>query len=175
MEQANDEVINKIYQIRGQRVMLDFDLAAIYGVETKVLKQAVRRNISRFPSDFMFEISKEEFNRLVDSASSQVETPSYGGRRYSPFAFTEHGTVMLASVLNSDSAVQASIVVVRAFVKMKEMLALHADFAEKITALESKLGEHDEQIALIIGTLRALQPPQPPQPPRKPIGYNNYS
>ncbi|MDR1341863.1 MAG: ORF6N domain-containing protein [Prevotellaceae bacterium] len=172
MEQANDEVINKIYQIRGQRVMLDFDLAVIYGVETKALKRAVRRNITRFPADFMFELTKEEFNYLIDSLRSQIVTSSYGGHRYSPFAFTEHGTVMLASVLNSDTAVQASIVVVRAFVKMKEMLVLHADLAEKIAALEGKFGEHDKQIALIIEALRALQPSI--QQPRKQIGYNNY-
>ncbi|MDR1024078.1 MAG: ORF6N domain-containing protein [Prevotellaceae bacterium] len=172
MEQTNDEVINKIYQIRGQRVMLDFDLAAIYGVETKALKQAVRRNITRFPADFMFELTKEECNNLIDSIRSQFVTLDVSWFRYPPFAFTEHGTVMLASVLNSDTAVQASIVVVRAFVKMKEMLALHADLAEKIAALEGKFGEHDKQIALIIEALRALQPPL--QQPRKQIGYSNY-
>jgi phage regulator Rha-like protein len=165
----SEEFVNKIYQIRGQRVMLDFDLAEIYGVETKVLKQAVRRNMSRFPVDFMFELTKEEFNHLTNSLRSQIVTSSYGGRRYSPFAFTEHGAVMLASVLNSEAAVQASIVVVRAFVKMKEILTLHADLAEKITELEEKFGEHDEQIALIIKVLHDLQPPK--NLPRKKIGF----
>ncbi len=169
MTSNSSEVVSKIYEIRGQRVMLDFDLAEIYGVETKVLKQAVRRNMSRFPIDFMFELSRNEAKVLIDNIRSQFVTLENSWFRYPPFAFTEHGAVMLASVLNSEAAVQASIVVVRAFVKMKEILSVHADLAEKIAELEEKFGEHDEQLALIIKALHDLQPPK--NQPRKRIGF----
>src|SRR5437867_4317305 len=111
----------KIYLIRGQKVMFDADLAALYAVETKVFNQAVRRNLDRFPDDFMFQLTKEE----ADSLRSQIVTSktSRGGRRYLPYAFTEHGVSMLSAVLNSDRAVQMSILIIRAFVKLREILA----------------------------------------------------
>ena len=111
---------NKIYEIRGQRVMLDFDLAPLYQVQTKVLKQAVRRNIERFPADFMFEITIDEYNSLKDSLRSQIVTSNKGGTRYMPFAFTEQGVSMLSSVLRSDAAIQVNIAVMRAFVAMRK-------------------------------------------------------
>jgi len=114
---------NKIHEIRGVRVMLDFDLAALYQVETKVLKQTVRRNLDRFPEDFMFELTEQEHNSLIISLRSQIVTSNNkGGRRYMPFAFTEHGVIMLASLLRSDIAIQTSIKITRAFVAMRSYI-----------------------------------------------------
>jgi phage regulator Rha-like protein len=123
-------VANKIYLVRDQRVMLDSDLAEIYGVQTKALIQAMKRNKNRFPRDFMFQLTAKEWKSL----RSQIVTSKMGrgGRRYSPYVFTEHGAVMLASVLNSDRAIEASIFVVRAFVRMREMLAVHKQFSRKL-------------------------------------------
>ena len=131
--------ISKIYIFRNQRVMMDFDLAEIYGVETRRLKEAVRRNIERFPEDFMFELTQDEFQNL----RSQIATSSWGGSRYAPFAFTEHGAVMLASVLNSDTAAKASIFVVRTFVKLKQLVDTYKVLSDKIDDLEDK---YDEQL-----------------------------
>ena len=114
---------NKIYEIRGQRVMLDFDLAPLYQVQTKVLKQAVRRNIERFPADFMFEITIDEYNSLKDSLRSQIVTSNKGGTRYMPFAFTELGVAMLSSVLNSDTAIEMNRSIMRAFVAVRRFIA----------------------------------------------------
>ena len=113
---------NKIYEIRGQRVMLDFDLAPLYQVQTKVLKQAVRRNIERFPADFMFEITIDEYNSLKDSLRSQIVTSNKGGTRYMPFAFTELGVALLSSVLNSDTAIRINRGIMRAFVAVRQLL-----------------------------------------------------
>lgn len=121
-----------IYIIRGQKVMLDNDLAQLYHVPTKSLNLAVRRNLNRFPADFMFELTKQEYENL----RFQTETSSWGGRRYLPHAFTEHGTVMLASVLNSPIAIEASIQVVKAFVRLRSILAAHKELAKKIEILE---------------------------------------
>lgn len=137
----------KIYLIRGQKVMLDSDLAEVYQVETKVLNQAVKRNLHRFPEDFMFQLAEDE----TESLRSQFVTSNKGrgGRRYSPYAFTEHGAVMLASVLNSPTAIEASIKVVRAFVKMRSILALHQDLAERIEELEKVTDKHDQNFAVV--------------------------
>ena len=114
---------SKIYEIRGQRVMLDFDLAELYQVETRTLKQAVRRNIERFPSDFMFEITESEYNYLKNSMTSQIVISNErGGRRYMPFAFTEQGVAMLSSVLRSETAIQVNIAIMRAFVAMRNYI-----------------------------------------------------
>ena len=131
--------ISKIHIFRNQRVMMDFDLAEIYGVETRRLKEAVRRNIERFPEDFMFELTQDEFQNL----RSQIATSSWGGSRYAPFAFTEHGAVMLASVLNSETAIKASIFVVRAFVKLKQIVDTYKVLSDRIDDLEDK---YDEQL-----------------------------
>lgn len=137
----------KIYLIRGQKVMLDSDLAAIYGVETKTLNRAVKRNLDRFPADFMFQLTDEETKLL----RFQIGTSNKGrgGRRYLPYAFTEHGAVMLASVLNSTTAIEASIKVVRAFVHFRTILMLHQDLAERIEELENAVDKHDEKFKVV--------------------------
>jgi hypothetical protein len=125
----------KIYLIRDQKVMLDKDLAELYGIETKVLKQAVKRNIKRFPADFMFVLIKHEFNNL----RSQFVTSSWGGMRYVPMAFTEQGVAMLSSVLNSDRAIQVNIQIMRVFTQLRQMLATHKELAHKLHELEQKI------------------------------------
>ena len=131
---------NKIYQVRGVRVMLDFDLAELYQVETRVLKQTVRRNLDRFPEDFMFELTEQEHNSLIISLRSQfVTSNNKGGRRYMPFAFTEHGVIMLASLLRSDTAIQTSIKITRAFVAMRNYIMSTQHLEAELTALKAKL------------------------------------
>ena len=154
--------ISKIYIFRNQRVMMDFDLAEIYGVETKVLKRSVKRNIERFPEDFMFELSENEFENL----RCQIGTSSWGGSRYAPFAFTEHGAVMLASVLNSNTAAKASIFVVRAFVKLKQIVDTYKVLSDRIDDLEDK---YDEQLYQIIEAIRELS--EQKNTPRTSIGF----
>ncbi len=152
------EIEDRIYVIREQRVMLDSDLAEIYGLETKVLKQAVRRNLHRFPKDFMFELTLEETRRLESLRSQSVTLDANQSRRgryskYKPFAFTEHGAVMLASVLNAPTAVEASIVVVRAFVKMRSILALHKDLAKRIDQLAKVAVKHENDFDVVFQLL----------------------
>ena len=157
-----------IHLIRGQRVMLDSDLAAIYGVTTKRLNEQLRRNRSRFPSDFAFQLTAEEFTNL----KSQIATSSFhGGRRYRPWVFTEHGALMLASVLNSEIAVQASVRVVRAFVRLREMVAANAQLAVKLEELERRFDSHDDAIANLFATLKQLLEP-PEAPKRREIGFH---
>ena len=139
MEELNG-IQNRIYEIRGVRVMLDFDLAVLYQVETRVLKQAVRRNLERFPEDFMFEVTEVEYNSLIFSLKSQfVISNDRGGRRYMPFAFTEHGIIMLASLLRSDIAVQASIKITRAFVAMRNYIMSTRHIEAELSELRVKL------------------------------------
>jgi len=146
-----DKTDGAIYLIRGQRVMLDSDLAAIYEVTTKRLNEQLRRNINRFPRDFAFQLTAEEVTNL----RSQIATSSlHGGRRYLPWVFTEHGALMLASVLNSDVAVQASVRVVRAFVRLREMIS--AKLAGKLAELERRLDTHDEAIVDLFAALKRL-------------------
>ena len=157
-----------IHLIRGQRVMLDSDLAAIYGVTTKRLNEQLRRNRSRFPSDFAFQLTAEEFTNL----KSQIATSSFhGGRRNRPWVFTEHGALMLASVLNSEIAVQASVRVVRAFVRLREMVAANAQLAVKLEELERRFDSHDDAIANLFATLKQLLEP-PEAPKRREIGFH---
>ena len=149
-----ERIEHSILAIRGKRVMLDSDLAEIYGVETKNLVRAVKRNSERFPEDFMFQLTREEFESLrFHLGTSNV---GRGGRRYLPYVFTEHGAVMLASVLNSPIAIDASVQVVRAFVKLRQLLATHADLARKINALEKK---YDSQFAVVFKAIRELMDP----------------
>src|SRR5438874_2954564 len=154
-----------IYLLRGQRVMLDSDLAAIYRVATRQLNQQLKRNRSRFPDEFAFQLT-------TSSLMSQFVTSSgHGGRRKLPWAFTEHGAIMLASVLNSDIAVQASIRVVRAFVRLRQMVAANAQLAAKFEELERRLDSHDEAIVDLFAALkRLLEPPEPPK--RREIGFH---
>jgi ORF6N domain len=157
-----------IHLIRGQRVMLDADLAMIYGVTTKRLNEQLKRNRLRFPPDFAFQLTAEELTNL----RSQIATSSFhGGRRYRPWVFTEHGAIMLASVLNSQIAVQASIRVVRAFVRLREMVAANAQLAVKLEELERRLDSHDEAIANLFAALRQLLEP-PEAPKRREIGFH---
>lgn len=137
----------KIYEIRGQRVMLDFDLAELYGTETKFLKRAVKRNMDRFPADFMFELTKEELENL----RYQFGASSWGGIRYLPFAFTEHGVAMLSGVLNSSKAIEMNIAVIRAFVALRR-------YALSFDEIAAKVLEHDKEIADIHEALRQLAP-----------------
>jgi hypothetical protein len=149
------EIIERrIYLIRGQKVMLDSDLAELYQVPTKVLNQAVRRKSERFPEDFMFQLTAEE----TDSLRSQFVTSNEGrgGRRYSPYAFTEQGVAMLSSVLSSDRAVQVNIAIMRAFVRIREVLATHKDLARKIEQLEANQKDHVVMLALVVKDIQTL-------------------
>ena len=131
---------SKIYEIRGQRVMLDFDLAELYQVETRTLKQAVRRNIERFPSDFMFEITESEYNYLKNSMTSQIVISNErGGRRYMPFAFTEQGVAMLSSVLRSETAIQVNIAIMRAFVAMRNYITTTTQITAELSEIRARL------------------------------------
>ena len=145
--------------------MLDKDLAKLYNVETKVLKQAVRRNIDRFPDDFMFELSNEEFTNL----RSQSVTSSWGGSRYVPMAFTEQGIVMISSVLNSKQAIQVNIHIIRVFTKMRELILTHKDLLLKMEQLENRVSDHDGKISLVLGYLKRFIDVQ--EKPTKKIGF----
>lgn len=146
----------RIHLIRGQRVMLDWDLASIYGVSTKRLKEQFRRNQERFPDDFAFLLTRKELANL----RSQVATSSlHGGHRYAPIAFTEHGAIMLASVLNSPVAVEASVRVVRAFVYLREQLATNKELGGKLAELEGRVGQHDNAIQQLFEAIRQLLEP----------------
>ena len=157
-----------IYSLRGQRVMLDSDLAVIYGTSTMRLNEQFKRNRKRFPDDFAFVLTRKEFTNLI---SQDAISRSHGGRRTLPIAFTEHGAIMLASVLNSEIAVQASVRVVRAFVRLREMVAANAQLASKLAELERRLDSHDEAIVDLFATLkRLLEPPEPPK--KREIGFH---
>jgi len=158
-------VMNKIYIIRGQKVMLDEDLAELYQVETKRLNEQVSRNIDRFPDDFMFSLKKREFENL----KSQIATSSWGGRRKLPRAFTEQGVSMLSGVLNSETAIRVHIQIIRVFAKMKELLLTHKDILLQLEKIEKKLTGHDEDIQLVFQYLKQLL--NPSQPPRSKIGF----
>lgn len=158
-------IINKIYIIRGMKVMLDKDLAELYRVETNKFNQAVKRNIERFPSDFMFQLSKKEFDNLM----SQIVTSSWGGTRKLPYAFTEQGVSMLSGVLNSAIAIQVHIQIIRVFTKMKEMLLSNKDILLKLEKMEKDVKENKKDIALIFEALKQLL--NPPKQPRRRIGF----
>jgi hypothetical protein len=162
-----ERIEKSILLIRGQKVMLDRDLAGLYAVKTKVLKQAVRRNITRFPEDFMFELTKEEF----ENWRSQFVTSNRDkmGLRYRPMVFTEQGVAMLSSVLNSERAIQVNIQIMRAFTRLRQMLATHKQLARKLAELEQHLESHDQQIQAIFEAIRQLM--TPPDTRRKRIGF----
>ena len=166
---AVEAIASRIVTLRGQRVILDADLAALYGVPTKRLNEQVRRNVERFPVDFMFPLSEEEWAAL----RSQFATSKPGRgqhRKYLPYVFTEYGAIMAATVLNSSRAIEVSIYVVRAFVQLRELLTAHKDLAAKLGELERKLKGHDQAIAGILDAIRQLM--TPPEPPKKrPIGF----
>jgi hypothetical protein len=163
------KVDSKVRIIRGQKVILDEDLAELYGVSVKRLNEQVKRNLRRFPADFIFRLSRIEHTNL----RSQIATSSsiYGGRRYLPQAFTEHGAIMAATVLNSKRAVEMSIFVVRAFVRMREALAMNQQVIAKLADLERRLEGHDVDIQELVNALRQLMAPV--QPNRRRIGFES--
>jgi len=158
-----ERILHSIHLFRKERVLLDADLAALYGVDTRVLVQALKRNAQRFPADFMFQLSDEEWANLKSQSGI---SSSWGGRRTAPYAFTELGVAMLSSVLNSERAIQVNISIMRAFTKLRAMLATHADLARKLAALERK---YDGQFRVVFEAIRDLM--EPPVPAKKPIGF----
>ena len=180
-------VTHRIVVLRGQRVILDAELAALYGVETKRFNEAVKRNAEKFPSDFMFQLTAEEFANLRSQfATSSLDGVSHGGRRYAPRAFTEHGALMAATILSSPRAVEVSVYVVRAFVQLRELANTHQGLAKRLDALEEKTEalamSHDtfsrntrNQLRQVFEALRELAdkvtPTEPPEPPKRPIGF----
>lgn len=158
-----ETLIERIHVIRGIRVMLDFDLAKLYGVETRRLNEQVRRNRSRFPQEFMIQLDNQELARLM----SQIATSKKGrgGMRKPPMAFTEHGAVMAATVLNTPRAIEMSLFVVRAFVQMREAYGASHEIRKRLDELERKIGTHDRAVARILEALRSLM--EPPAPPRR--------
>lgn len=181
---TDEKVISKIYHIRGKRVMLDSDLAQLYNVETKVLNQAVKRNILRFPEDFMFIITQTEWEILRSqfvTSKSQDPSEMRGGRRTLPFAFTEQGIAMLSSILKSETAILVNIQIIRVFTRMRELLSTHKDTLLKLEKIEkallthhSKISKHDDDIDSIFSVLKELlQPVEPEKPTRKRIGFKS--
>ncbi len=162
------EAERAIRLVRGRRVMLDSDLAALYGVPTKRLNEQVKRNRERFPDDFAFEITREEFSALR-SQNATLEAGRGQHRKYLPWAFTEHGALMAASVLNSVRAVQMSIYVVRAFLRLREWAIGHAELASKLAELERRVAGHDEDMKAIVRAIRQLT--EPPAVPHRRIGF----
>ncbi len=172
-------VMNKIYLIRGLKVMIDFDLASLYGVETRVLNQAVKRNSARFPGDFMFQLSKKEWEFLrsqiiissgeINSSQNVMSSRKHRGVLYSPYVFTEEGVSMLSGVLKSHTAIRVHIQIIRVFAKMRRLLLTHKDILLQVEKIENKLTGHDVDIALIFQYLRQLL--NPPQPSRQKIGF----
>ena len=162
------EVIeNRIFLIRGQKAMIDRDLAELYGVETKYLNRQVRYNIQRFPDEFAFRLTKKEKNELVQNCHR------FGSMKHStalPYVFTEHGVAMLSSVLNSDRAIRINIAIIKTFVKLREILSTHKELAHKLTELEHKIEKHDTEIQAIFDAIRQLMEP-PPEKPKRIIGF----
>lgn len=160
-----EAIEKRIYLIRGRKVMLDSDLAELYGVTTGNLNLAVRRNKKRFPSDFMFQVSKDEHQNLI----LQIARASWGGRHTEPYVFTEHGVAMLSAVLKSQRAVEMSVYIVRAFIKLREMLATHRDLAKKMEDLERTQDEQGQQLSEVVQVLKHLL--AEPEPKKEPIGF----
>jgi hypothetical protein len=150
-----EQIESRIFVTRGQKVMLDADLAGLYGVETRRLNEQMSRNSERFPEDFMFQLTDQEFANL----KSQFATSSWGGRRKLPYVFTEHGAIMAASVLNSARTIEISVHVVRAFVHLRELVSGHKELSQKLNQLERKVGAHDRAIAELINAIRQLMSP----------------
>lgn len=173
LAQPVEVVVSRILLLRNQKTLLDADLAELYGVETRVLVQAVKRNIERFPEDFMFQLTTQEFNNLISqsviSSSGTQAAHAWGGRRKPPYAFTEQGVAMLSTVLNSSRAILVNIEIMRAFVKLREMLASNKDLAAKLNDLEHKVESHDQAIAGVLNAIRELM--RPPEIKKRPIGF----
>lgn len=162
----NEIIERKIYLLRGQKVMLSIHLADLYAVEIRALVQAVKRNIERFPEDFMFQLNEEECKNL----KSQIVISSWGGRRHPPYAFTEQGVAMLSSVLRSKRAIHVNIAIMRAFVKLRQILSTHKELAHKLEQLEKKIEKHDEAIKGIFEIIQQLM--AVPEEPKRQIGFH---
>jgi cell shape-determining protein MreC len=168
----DETIINKIYIIRDKKVMIDRDLAELYGVDTRVLNQAVKRNLKRFPDDFMFQLTDEEFRNL----RSQIVTSSWGGSRFKPMVFTEQGVAMLSSVLTSERAVSVNIQIIRVLTRMRAIIESHKDILKKLEILEKKDIELDEKVSLIFEYLKELEQSKQEETEfkqRKRIGFKN--
>jgi hypothetical protein len=175
-----EQIEPRILVIRGQRVILDADLAELYGTTTKVLNQAVKRNAGRFPADFMLQLTSQEAQAMrsqsvtasgpVEPKRSQIATASKRNIRYRSHAFTEHGALMAASVLNTSRAIDVSVYVIRAFVKLREWLSAHKELAQKLAELECKVASHDGAIQSLVAAIRQLMQPPPSSPPPRQIG-----
>ncbi len=159
-----ERIEQKIYVIRDEKIMLDKDLAEIYGVTTFNFNKAVKRNIKRFPEDFMFQLTKEEYESLTFQIG--ISKKGRGGRRYLPYVFTEHGALMAANILNSERAVEASVQVIRAFVKLRQILLSNAELAKKVEQLEKK---YDANFKIVFDAIRKLM--MPPDAPKREIGF----
>lgn len=162
----SERIERRIFMLRGQKVMLSTDLAELYEVQPKALVQALKRNIERFPADFMFQLSQQEFENL----KSQIVTSSWGGlRRAAPYAFTEQGVAMLSSVLRSKRAVMVNVEIMRAFVRLRQMLVAHVELARQLAALEKK---YDAQFKVVFDAIRELMTPVPGK--KRPIGFTSW-
>src|SRR5437868_7190199 len=169
-----------ILYLRGQKIILDRDLAVLYGVETRILNQAVKRNAARFPDDFMFKLSREEIGRISQAVTSSLDPHRSRSQfvilkrgeniKYRPYAFTEQGVAMLSCVLKSERAVKVNIAIMRAFVRLRQTLETNREFARKFSELERRVGKHDKEIAAIIDAIRQLM--APPEKPKREIGFH---
>ena len=170
---VEQKILNKIYVIRGEKVMLDRDLAELYGTETRILKQAVKRNITRFPKDFMFEMTTNEFKKWREGTA--LSAADKQGLRYAPFCFTEQGLTMLSCILNSKTAIEVNIRIVRVFVKMREYALTHKEILLQLAKLEKEVKGNNHDIENIFMVLKELiEKQQKPLPPRNKIGFKNY-
>jgi hypothetical protein len=166
MGNISNQIAHRVYFVRNHRIMLDADLAELYGVQTKNLNKAVQRNIERFPEDFMFRLTKEEFENLrFQTGTSSLG--DYGGRRYIPYAFTEHGVAMLSGVLRSPRAIQVNLEIVRVFIRLRQLLETHRDLEHRLTSLENK---YNAQFKAVFDAIRELIR-QPGPPPKRRVGF----
>lgn len=169
-----ERIAQAILRVRGQKVILDADLAGLYGVATRRLNEQVRRNAGRFPEDFAFQLTNHEIAVLMSQNATSSEAPRrHGGRRKPPLVFTEHGAIMAASVLNTPRAVEVSVFVVRAFVKLRELSVAHKEIRRKLDDLERKVAGHDQAITGLINAIRALMTPPAPKK-KRPIGFGPW-
>ncbi len=167
---AEQKILNKIYVIRGEKVMLDRDLAEMYGVETKVFNQSVKRNLERFPKDFMFTLTAKEYDNL----KSQIATSSWGGARYKPNVFTEQGVAMLSSILNSKTAIEVNIRIIRVFTKLREYALTHKEILLQLSKLEKEVKGNSTDIENIFAVLKELLEKERKPSPRNKIGFKQY-
>ena len=168
-----ERIVSRILLLRGQKVILDADLAELYGVSTGRFNEQVRRNRDRFPSDFMFQLTNQEVERLrsqIAISIGEMRLVGRGGRRYLPHAFTEHGAIMAATILNTPRAIEVSVFVVRAFVRLREMVAANKELSKKLDELERRVSHHDDAITHIVKAIRELAIPPEPKPKRR-IGF----